>query len=312
MSRHNHECGCGCHEHDHECGCQDHECECGEGCCCEEQIESFDGFEDVVGSEDAAWIVEAIESDGESLLSQEGAAGSNDLLMQLALSAFEGSVEEIKEAIFGHMDIIVANLDVPSVRRMVCAACLVAVRFGDGVCANFVGSMHYNGTGTPQDYGKAYEWYELSSKLGCSQGMVNLGYCYYYGRGCQVDYAQAFRCFAQAATLDQHPEAYMKLGDMHARGYFVDQDMQAAFNYYKKALELCEDDAALSARPQHHLADMMLEGVEGVVEADPFVALQMFQKAEIGYYFAINEGMTYYKNNLQEVIRKQEVCRKRF
>lgn len=308
MGHHHHNCQCGHHHEDHHCECG---CGCDDacGCGCDDQIASFDGFEEVVGTDDGNWIVEVLESDGERLIEDGMGEDCLPLLMNLAFSAFEGDVAEIKHALFGHMDDIIAGLDVPVVQRMVCIACKVAVHFGDGVCANFIGSMHYNGKGTPQNYALAFDWYALASRFGCSQGTVNLGYCYYYGRGCHVDYAQAYKCFAQAATLDQHPEAYMKLGDMHERGYYVYQDRRMAYEYYKKAYELSKEDPAMNARPQHHLADCHFEGIEGAVEADAFVALQMYQKAEICYYFAIKEGMTYYEDNLRKVIAAQTMCR---
>jgi TPR repeat protein len=77
---------------------------------------------------------------------------------------------------------------------------------------NTVGSCYFNGDGVPQDFRKAYEYYERSAALKCSDALVNLGRMYEYHL---VPVADAFdtsiqkrnarkaiECFDEAAELD--------------------------------------------------------------------------------------------------------------
>jgi uncharacterized protein len=54
---------------------------------------------------------------------------------------------------------------------------------------NALGNAYYYGTGVPQDYSLAFEWFQKSDSLFC------LGEMYYYGYGVEKDEAEAVRCY---------------------------------------------------------------------------------------------------------------------
>ena len=90
------------------------------------------------------------------------------------------------------------------------------VASGDAGCCCNLANLYHNtsGRGSAEDYTHAVELYELGSDRGDTQSMINLGYIYYYGRGCERDYTRASECYARAARTDTNPEAYWKLGDL--------------------------------------------------------------------------------------------------
>ncbi len=177
-----------------------------------------------------------------------------------------------------------------------------------GACCN-LGAIYLSGVGVAENAELARELYEMGAERGDSQSAVNLGYFYYYGRGpCDVDYVQAFECYASAAFVDGNPEAYWKLGDLYAGGRGVRKSGRMAWLMYSKAYERGHG-TVYAGRAAHHLADCLLNGVEGVVEPDPERALALYTEAEIGYYQSIEIGLGYYKGCLEEAKAGQEKAR---
>ena len=60
---------------------------------------------------------------------------------------------------------------------------------GDICAQNALGNAYYYGTGVPQDYSLAFEWFRKSNSLFC------LGEMYYYGYGVEKDEAEAVRYY---------------------------------------------------------------------------------------------------------------------
>ena len=60
---------------------------------------------------------------------------------------------------------------------------------GDICAQNALGNAYYYGTGVPQDYSLAFEWFRKSNSLFC------LGEMYYYGHGVEKDEAEAVRYY---------------------------------------------------------------------------------------------------------------------
>lgn len=215
------------------------------------------------------------------------------------------------------MDIAVAgsgaisrNEDNLYVRRIMRRSYEVAVASGHaGACCNLANMYHdTSNTGTVADYAMARALYELGADRGNGQASVNLGYIYYYGRGCEVDYAAAYECFARAALAENNPEGFWKLGDLYAKGQGVRQSDRQAWLMYLRAYEI-GDGAAFVCRAAHHLADYLLTGIAGYVEADPYQALNLYTRAELGYYRQIDAGLTYYQGCLDRAIEGQSRAR---
>ena len=60
---------------------------------------------------------------------------------------------------------------------------------GDICAQNALGNAYFYGTGVPQDYSLAFEWFQKSDSLFC------LGEMYYYGYGVEKDEAEAVRYY---------------------------------------------------------------------------------------------------------------------
>lgn len=178
-----------------------------------------------------------------------------------------------------------------------------------GCCCNLANLYHEtDGTGSAQDYATAVALYEKGADLGDAQASVNLGYIYYYGRGCARDYAKAYECFSRAALACGHPEAYYKLGDLYAGGRGVRQSDWMAWLMYSKAYERGKD-TAFACRAAHHVADMLMVGIEGKLEPDPQRALRLYVEAELSYYDAIDSGLVYYRGCLRQAVEGQAKAR---
>jgi uncharacterized protein len=66
---------------------------------------------------------------------------------------------------------------------------LKSAKQGDIDAQNALGNAYYYGTGVPQDYSLAFEWFRKSNSLFC------LGEMYYYGYGVEKDEAEAVRYY---------------------------------------------------------------------------------------------------------------------
>src|SRR5437868_4743605 len=64
-----------------------------------------------------------------------------------------------------------------------------------------------------------------------SQGYV--GWCYLYGRGTDVSYAEALHWLSAAAQQGRASRAFVHLGDMHAAGLGMQPNPSEAMLYYK-------------------------------------------------------------------------------
>lgn len=179
----------------------------------------------------------------------------------------------------------------------------------NGSCANDLGAMYYMGDLVEQDYKKASELYELAITWGCSQSIINMGYIYEYGRIGEPDYIKAYEYYSLASALTQKSEALYKLGDMYSRGKSVQKSISQAVQLWEKSLEEAQNMQE-AAQPAIRLAPLYLDGSkEASIESDPFLALQLYQRAEIGLRLDIKEGLTYYQKRLIQAIEGQEKAR---
>lgn len=194
--------------------------------------------------------------------------------------------------------------------RLFPLAAQVGAELGGDVCACALGAMYYSGDWLPQNYDEAVRWYEVSAERGNSQGMVNLGYCYAYGRGSlRKNQNKAFKLFVKAALLDGNPEALWKLGDAYRDGNGVEQDSRMALELYEQAYGKLKPGDSARARPAHHLAEMYLTG-EGMDEPNPEAAFQLACEAELLYYREVAQGLEYYRPYIEQAKLLQEGARR--
>jgi TPR repeat protein len=62
---------------------------------------------------------------------------------------------------------------------------------GDADAQFYLGLMHANGEGVPQNYAEAVKWFRSAADRGVSAAQYNLGILYARGQGLRQDYAEA-------------------------------------------------------------------------------------------------------------------------
>lgn len=142
-----------------------------------------------------------------------------DTLADACDNAQSGYFEEMLQDLYLDQALLAREMDAKGAfARIVKRLYEHGVVSGDAGCCCNLANLYHNtsGQGSAEDYAHAVELYELGSDRGDTQSMINLGYIYYYGRGCERDYARAYECYARAALTDTNPEAYWKLGDLYA------------------------------------------------------------------------------------------------
>ena len=186
----------------------------------------------------------------------------------------------------------------------------IGVSQKNGNCANNLGAAYYMGSVVEQDYEKAAELYKLAMGWGCYQSIINLGYIYEYGRIGEPDYAEAYRYYSLAAALAPSSEAAYKLGDMFARGRFVEKDLKCALQLWRRSYDLGQD-VVERAQPAIRIAQLIVgpDCEEAGIEPDMLQALMLFQQAEVGLRIDIDDGQVYYKKRLAEAIEGQRIAR---
>ena len=112
---------------------------------------------------------------------------------------------------------------------------------GDAESQYIFGMNYYYGHGTQQDYKeqdyrKAAEWYEKSSKQGYAKAQSELGVMYLDGNGVKRDYKTAADLLTKAA-MQGDVKAQYNLGYIYEHGYGVKKDAAAAVKWYRKAAE---------------------------------------------------------------------------
>ena len=94
---------------------------------------------------------------------------------------------------------------------------------GDICAQNALGNAYFYGTGVPQDYSLAFEWFRKSNSLFC------LGEMYYYGYGVEKDEAEAVRCYRNNYSSCSESERRL-------------EEIGWNCNLWKKALGISKDD----------------------------------------------------------------------
>lgn len=135
-----------------------------------------------------------------------------------------------------------------------------------------VGLMYREGRGVAKDEKKAFDWFMKAAddQQNCPRGKFYVGRSYHYGNGVPVDYEKAVMWYFKAATRDD-AYAQLNLGSCFERGQGADQDLQTAVYWYGRAADQEEPLA------QCNLGCMYLRG-RGVTK-DVSKAIALFKKA---------------------------------
>ena len=124
---------------------------------------------------------------------------------------------------------------------------------GDITAQYFLGEMHHNGKGVPQDYAEAALWYHRSAEGGYSGAQLGLGAMYANGNGVAQDDAEAVKWWRLAAKKGHHDAQYF-LGIMYANGNGVPQDYRLAYMWWD-----------IAADGGHKVAEEFRDGTENVM-----------------------------------------------
>lgn len=98
-----------------------------------------------------------------------------------------------------------------------------------------IGIIYCYGSGTEQNYQKAFEWFERSAKQKNKFAQYSLANLYYYGNGVEKDLSLAFLWY-QRSSAQGHPYASYAVAQMYSKGEYVSQGGETAQRYYKAAL----------------------------------------------------------------------------
>ena len=99
-----------------------------------------------------------------------------------------------------------------------------------------VGDAYAKGNGVPQDYKKAFTWYQKAADQGYAQGQRPLGALYELGYGVDKNMVKAAALYEKAA-LQGVARAQVNLGVLYENGQGVAKDLRKAFMWYTKAAD---------------------------------------------------------------------------
>jgi TPR repeat protein len=115
---------------------------------------------------------------------------------------------------------------------------------GDDVAQYYLGLMHSNGQGVPQDYAEALKWFRRAADRGNIDAQINLGIKYALGwEGVPKNYAESAKWHRLAADRGNHWAQYI-LGLVYASGVGVPQDYALAYMWFNVSAAQGHPDAA--------------------------------------------------------------------
>ena len=115
---------------------------------------------------------------------------------------------------------------------------------GENASEYFVGMCYYDGTGLPQDYSMAAEWFKRATNKNISEAFTMLGECYYYGRGVTQNLVTAAEMLKVAVDTKKDPggRAAGLLSKIYRKGVDgIPQDFAYADQLVKIAAEAGDD-----------------------------------------------------------------------
>ena len=104
-----------------------------------------------------------------------------------------------------------------------------------GIAADELGNIYYEGLIVPKDYKKAKMWFNTALLEGIPISAYMLGECAYYGYGEDVDFEKAANYYLEAAP--GYVNAIIRLGDMYMRSEYLPHDPAFARKLYDHVRE---------------------------------------------------------------------------
>lgn len=178
-------------------------------------------------------------------------------------------------------------IDDPEVMKRVIECYQQCIEQNMPAAALNLGTLYYKGQVVPQDFAEAARLYKIAADAGILRAICNLGYCFYYGRHQEVDYAKAFEYFLKGALLFDDVNCLYKLGDMYLHGYGTEKNELYARILYQRALKLSENEddpenAYCLPDVQFRVGKCLLRGIGIAPNAEQ--ALPLLMAALCGFY----------------------------
>lgn len=99
------------------------------------------------------------------------------------------------------------------------------------------GDAAFYGTGTPQSYADAADYYQRASELGSAKATHYLGFMHDNGLGFEADPLKAVQYYQLAADAD-HPPSLFSLGQHAEQGIGLKRNLRRAFQLYRASAHL--------------------------------------------------------------------------
>ena len=108
---------------------------------------------------------------------------------------------------------------------------------------------HIYGDGVPEDNDLAVKLLTKAHDLGHVEATYNLGICYHYGHGINVDLARAYELYLESANAG-YGKGMVLIGRFYNRGLYVAQDRRQAEYWLRKAMDSPDPDAVEGAKKE--------------------------------------------------------------
>ena len=131
----------------------------------------------------------------------------------------------------------------------------LAAQQKNAAALNNLGSLYFNGLGTPINYKKAIQYFDEATQLGSNDAAVNLAIIYMGSNPetkTQADFQKIYDLLKQAETTNK--TAKFLVGYSYYQGFLVKQDYKKAFLLIKAVADAQYDEA------QYVLADFYING----------------------------------------------------
>lgn len=108
---------------------------------------------------------------------------------------------------------------------------------------------HIYGNGVPEDNDLATKLLIQSHEMGHVEATYNLGICYHYGFGTDVDVAKAFELYLESANAG-YGKGMELVGRFYNQGIYVEKDRKQAVYWLQKAMSSADPDAVGEAKKE--------------------------------------------------------------
>lgn len=95
-----------------------------------------------------------------------------------------------------------------------------------------------------KNYELAYFYWTKATEYGSVEAYSNLGWMYFWGRGCKTNYEKAYQYFMKAYEIyPDYDFILLHLGIMYIHGYGIEADFAKGKDFIKRAADLGNEDA---------------------------------------------------------------------